>query len=87
LIFDEATSALDLESEAAIHENMAKIIVGRTAIIVSHRLSSLRNADLILVLDRGRVAGFGAHNEILRSCLAYRQLWTSQTGNILRDAA
>jgi ATP-binding cassette, subfamily B, bacterial HlyB/CyaB len=87
LIFDEATSALDLESEAAIQENIADIIGGCTAIIISHRLSSLRNANHLLVLDRGRVVGFGAHNEVVRSCPVYRQLWTRQTGDTLREAA
>src|SRR5207244_1920695 len=61
LIFDEATSALDPESEVIIQENLARIVEGKTAIIVSHRLSSLRGCDTILVLDRGRIVGTGAH--------------------------
>jgi ATP-binding cassette subfamily B protein len=87
LILDEATSALDLESEAAIQANMAEITRERTTIIVTHRLSSLSVADVILVIDEGRVVGFGAHDQLLGSCLAYRQLWTSQTGGFLRVAA
>jgi ATP-binding cassette subfamily B protein len=87
LILDEATSALDLESEAAIQANMAEITNERTTIIVTHRLSSLSVADVILVIDNGRIAGFGAHDQLLGSCLAYRQLWTSQTGGFLRVAA
>jgi ATP-binding cassette, subfamily B, bacterial HlyB/CyaB len=87
LILDEATSALDLESEAAIQANMAEITRERTTIIVTHRLSSLSIADVILVIDNGSVVGFGSHDELLSSCLAYRQLWTSQTGGFLRVAA
>jgi ATP-binding cassette subfamily B protein len=87
LILDEATSALDLESEAAIQGNMAEITHERTTIIVTHRLSSLSIADMILVIDTGSVVGFGSHEELLSSCLAYRQLWTSQTGGFLRVAA
>ncbi len=87
LILDEATSALDLESEAAIQANMAEITRERTTIIVTHRLSSLVIADIILVIDDGRVVGFGSHEELLGSCIAYRQLWTSQAGGFLRVAA
>jgi ATP-binding cassette subfamily B protein len=87
LILDEATSALDLESEAAIQANMAEITRERTTIIVTHRLSSLSVADMILVVDNGCIVGFGSHDELLGSCIAYRQLWTSQSGGFLRVAA
>jgi ATP-binding cassette subfamily B protein len=87
LILDEATSALDLESEAAIQANMAEITRERTTIIVTHRLASLAIADVILVVDDGRVVGFGSHEELLGACLAYRQLWSSQSGGFLRVVA
>jgi ABC-type multidrug transport system fused ATPase/permease subunit len=87
LILDEATSALDLESEAAIQANMAEITQERTTIIVTHRLASLAIADVILVVDDGRVVGFGSHEELLVTCLAYRQLWSSQSGGFLRVVA
>lgn len=79
MIFDEATSALDPDSEARIQENMEAIATGRTTIIVAHRLSTLRHADRIMVLDGGRVADIGAHAELLGRCGIYRNLWDKQT--------
>ena len=78
LILDEATSALDPESEAIIRTNLRRIAAGRTVIIVSHRLSMLAEAKAILVLDRGRLAGLGAHEQLLARCPTYRQLWNQQ---------
>lgn len=65
LIFDEATSALDYESERIVQENMRRICAGRTVIIVAHRLSAVRSADCIVVLDRGHIAEFGTHEELI----------------------
>ena len=79
LILDEATSALDPESEALLNANLLRIAKGRTMIIVSHRLSSLVDCDQILVLDRGKVADIGPHEEVLERCAVYRQLWQQQT--------
>lgn len=78
LIFDEATSALDPESERVVQAGMSKIAPGRTVIIVSHRLQSIRSADKILVLDEGRVVGFAAHDELMHTCPLYRQLAGTQ---------
>ena len=78
LILDEATSALDPESEALLNANLLRIAKGRTMIIVSHRLSSLVDCDQILVLDRGKVADIGPHEEVLERCAVYRQLWQQQ---------
>jgi subfamily B ATP-binding cassette protein HlyB/CyaB len=75
LILDEATSALDPESEAIVQANLARIAEGRTVIMVSHRLSSLVAADAIVVLDRGRIADYGKHTELLSRCMTYRHLW------------
>ena len=83
LILDEATSALDPDSDAIIRENLAKISAGRTVIIVSHRLSTLVEADAILVIDRGRAADIGKHDELLGRCVTYRHLWNQQ----MRQAA
>jgi len=79
MIFDEATSALDPESEARIQENLDGIAAGRTTIIVAHRLSTLRGADRIMVLDQGRMVDIGPHAELLARCAIYRTLWERQT--------
>lgn len=79
LILDEATSALDPESEAILQQHMPAITRGRTTLIVSHRLSMIRNADAIIVLNEGKMAGYGRHDELLRTCPIYRHLWTIQT--------
>lgn len=78
LIFDEATSSLDPESETIVNSNLRRLSRGRTVVIVSHRLSSLVNADKIIVLERGEVAAQGIHSELLRESSIYRTLWTQQ---------
>ena len=78
LILDEATSALDYESEHIIQDNLDRIHQGRTLIIVAHRLSMLRGADRILVLDRGRIVEMGSHDELLAKRGVYRHLYTQQ---------
>ncbi len=67
LIFDEATSALDYESEQVIQENMRKICAGRTVIIIAHRLSAVRDADRILVMERGQIVEDGSHDQLLKN--------------------
>jgi ATP-binding cassette subfamily B protein len=78
LILDEATSALDPESEAIVRRSIRGIAEGRTVIIVSHRLSTLTDANSILVIDRGRLVDMGAHGQLLSRCTTYRQLWNQQ---------
>lgn len=82
LILDEATSALDSESEAIVRRNLRHIADGRTVIIVSHRLSMLADADAILIVDRGRIADLGAHDQLLARCATYRQLWNQQVRHV-----
>ena len=67
LILDEATSALDTETEAKVQDALAELIKGRTVIAIAHRLSTLRNANRIVVLDRGTVAETGSHDELMRN--------------------
>ena len=83
LILDEATSALDAESEAIVNANLARIAEGRTIIIVSHRLSSLVNADAILVLEGGRVYDIGSHSELVDRCDIYGNLWHQQHQHLI----
>jgi HlyB family type I secretion system ABC transporter len=78
MILDEATSALDPESEALVNANLARIAKGRTMVIVSHRLSSLVDCDLILVMERGKVADMAPHKVLVERCSIYRQLWLQQ---------
>ncbi len=80
LIFDEATSALDYESESIIQANLASICRGRTVIIIAHRLSTVRSADRIYVLDKGQVIEQGAHHELLGLKGYYWQLHQHQGG-------
>jgi ABC-type bacteriocin/lantibiotic exporter with double-glycine peptidase domain len=74
LIFDEATSALDAESEQAIQKNLQEILKDRTAIIIAHRLSTVRNAGLILVIDNGEIVERGEHAELMEQNGLYRYL-------------
>jgi ATP-binding cassette subfamily B protein len=78
LILDEAASALDPESEAIFMDNLSHLTTGRTVIIVSHRLSTLMDADAIMVLNRGLIADAGTHQELLGRCPIYAHLWQQQ---------
>ena len=78
LILDEATSALDPESEALVNANLTRIGRGRTMMIVSHRLASLVECDLILVMDKGRMIDIAPHSKLLERCAIYRALWLQQ---------
>lgn len=78
IIFDEATSALDPESEAVVVRNLKQIAKGRTAIVISHRLQTVRDADVIFVVDNGTLNDFGTHAQLLERNLVYRQLWSQQ---------
>jgi subfamily B ATP-binding cassette protein HlyB/CyaB len=79
LIFDEATSALDYESEAAIQVNMRRITTGRTVVLIAHRLSTLRDADRIITLERGQLVEDGNHESLLRAQGRYAELWRLQS--------
>ncbi|WP_338849046.1 peptidase domain-containing ABC transporter [Massilia sp. W12] len=82
LILDEAASALDPESEAIFIRNLSKIAIGRTVVMISHRLSTLVNADRILVMQYGRLMDSGRHEELLQRCQTYQQLWNQQTSHL-----
>ncbi len=78
LIFDEATSALDSKTEKAIQAQIDQAAEGRTALVIAHRLSTVMNADRIIVLDEGRVVESGTHGELLLRGGAYAQMWALQ---------
>lgn len=82
LILDEATSSVDTETEREIQQNLDKFAAGRTALVVAHRLSTIRNADRIMVLHEGRLAESGQHNELVAQGGIYADLWNVQTGVI-----
>ncbi len=79
LILDDSTSAVDTRTDALIREGMKKIIPGTTTFIIAQRVSSVMDADKIIVLDGGRVNGFGTHDELMQTNEIYREVYTSQT--------
>jgi ATP-binding cassette, subfamily B, bacterial len=86
LILDEATSSLDSESEALIQQAIERLMVGRTAIIIAHRLSTVRSLDRILVFDQGRIAEDGTHEQLLAlDGGVYRRLFERQAGGVRRE--
>jgi ATP-binding cassette subfamily B protein len=78
MIFDEATSALDTRAERAIQNELDRIAQNRSALVIAHRLSTVVNADLIIVMDKGRILEQGRHDELLRLNGLYTQLWNLQ---------
>jgi ATP-binding cassette, subfamily B, bacterial len=83
LVLDEATSAVDNETEASIQRSLALAAKGRTTLVVAHRLSTVRHADAIHVLDDGRVVESGTHDELVSRDGVYAALWRLQTGELL----
>jgi ATP-binding cassette subfamily B multidrug efflux pump len=85
LVLDEATSALDSEVEAAIQEQLAELMEGRTVIAIAHRLSTISQMDRLVVLDRGRIIEQGTHEALLAAGGAYAGLWQRQSGGFRLD--
>ena len=82
LVLDEATSNVDNETEAALKRSIERISVGRTTLIIAHRLSTVRNADVIAVIGDGVISEMGTHEELLESNGLYSRLWAVQTGEV-----
>ena len=78
LLLDEATSSLDTESEALIQKSLAKLLRGRTTLVIAHRLSTIQRADLILVIEDGRIVERGRHDDLMARRGRYHQLYTVQ---------
>ncbi|WP_434723721.1 ABC transporter ATP-binding protein [Mesorhizobium sp. RIZ17] len=87
LILDEATSALDSEAEAAIQENLYRLMQGKTVIAIAHRLSTIAAMDRLVVMDKGRIIEEGSHEELVAKGGLYAQLWQRQSGGFLLDEA
>ncbi|MEV4426171.1 ABC transporter ATP-binding protein [Streptomyces sp. NPDC049602] len=85
LLLDEATSALDSESEMLVQDALWRLMEGRTALVVAHRLSTVATMDRLVVLDRGRIVEQGTHQELLVAEGAYAKLWQHQSGGFLDD--
>jgi len=83
LILDEATSSLDSESEALIQDALWTLMAGRTAIVIAHRLSTVRRMDTLVVLDAGRIVEHGSHENLLALGGIYASLWSHQSGGFL----
>jgi ATP-binding cassette, subfamily B, bacterial len=86
LVFDEATSALDYQTEASVQRSLQRVTEGRTTVIVAHRLSTIRQADLIYVLDDGQVKERGRHDDLIAADGIYAAMWKVQTGEIVPRA-
>jgi ATP-binding cassette, subfamily B, multidrug efflux pump len=85
LILDDSTSAVDVETETRIQAAMTELMRGRTCFVVAQRISTVLNADKIIVLDRGRIAAEGTHTELLRSSPIYQEIYDSQLGAGIRE--
>jgi ATP-binding cassette subfamily B protein len=83
LLLDEATSAVDNETEAAIQRSLARVTKDRTSVVIAHRLSTVRDAHRIWVMEAGQVAESGTHEELLEQNGIYAALWRVQTGDAL----
>lgn len=85
LLMDEATASLDSESEVAIQNALRELMKGKTVIAIAHRLSTLREMDRIIVMDRGKIIEEGSHEELVKAGGTYSELWNHQAGGFLQD--
>jgi ATP-binding cassette subfamily B protein len=81
LILDDSTSAVDVETESRLQAELDRIMRGRTSFIVAQRISTVLNADKIVVLEKGQIAALGTHHELMQSSPIYQEIYASQLGN------
>ena len=81
VVLDEATAFMDPENEEKMNDAIAEVVENKTVIVIAHRLRSIIGADQICVLEKGRIAGCGTHEELLDSCPQYRKLWDASNSS------
>ena len=79
VILDEATSYTDPENEAVLQDAIGRLTRGKTLIVIAHRLSTITDADQIAVVDQGKILDAGTHEELLKRCPLYAQMWAAHT--------
>ena len=79
MILDDSTSAVDTATDARIRKAFSEELAGMTKIIIAQRINSVKEADKIIVMDDGKVAGCGKHTELLKNCVPYQEIYYSQT--------
>lgn len=84
LVLDEATSALDSETEHEIQKDLEKLMQGRTSILIAHRLSTIMKADVIVVMDKGKIVQMGKHEDLINKEGEYKKLWKLQKGGYIK---
>ena len=82
LVLDDSTSAVDMQTEYLIQQHLEQSMVGRTTFVIAHRMSSVKNADLILILDKGSIIERGTHQELMAKKGSYWQMWQDQLASI-----
>ena len=87
IVLDEATAYIDPENEAVIQRAVAKLVANKTVIIIAHRLSTITGADNIAVVQDGKIEAQGTHEQLLKSCELYQQMWQAHIGAKDGDAA
>ena len=85
LLLDDSTSAVDSATEAAIRESFSKNLKGTTVIIIAQRISSVRHADRIVILDDDHIAGLGTHDELLATNAIYQEIYNSQQEGVMEQ--